>query len=38
MDRLDASEAEKQRVGNIYKGKVLRVIHGMQSAFIDIGW
>lgn len=24
-------------VGNIYKGKVLRVLPGMQSAFIDIG-
>jgi ribonuclease G len=38
MDRLDASEVEKPRVGNIYKGKVLRVLPGMQSAFIDIGW
>ena len=25
-------------VGNIYKGKVLRVLPGMQSAFVDIGW
>jgi ribonuclease G len=25
-------------VGNIYKGKVLRVLPGMQSAFIDIGF
>ena len=24
-------------VGNIYKGKVLRVLPGMQSAFVDIG-
>eukprot|EP01031_Cornospumella_fuschlensis_P018939 gene18939-23200_t len=24
-------------VGNIYKGKVVRVLPGMQSAFIDIG-
>ena len=23
--------------GNIYKGKVLRVLPGMQAAFIDIG-
>ncbi len=38
MDRLDASEVEKPRVGNIYKGRVLRVLPGMQSAFIDIGW
>ena len=38
MDRLDSNEAEKPRVGNIYKGRVLRVLPGMQSAFIDIGW
>ena len=25
-------------VGNIYKGRVLRVLPGMQSAFIDIGF
>jgi len=24
-------------VGNIYKGKVLRVLPGMEAAFIDIG-
>jgi ribonuclease G len=24
-------------VGNIYKGKVVRVMPGMQSAFVDIG-
>jgi ribonuclease G len=32
-------ERDKKRgiVGNIYKGKVLRVLPGMQSAFIDIG-
>ena len=24
-------------VGNVYKGKVLRVLPGMQSAFVDIG-
>ena len=38
MDRLDSNEVEKPRVGNIYKGRVLRVLPGMQSAFIDIGW
>ena len=38
MDRLDGSEQEKPRVGDIYKGKVLRVLPGMQSAFVDIGW
>lgn len=25
-------------VGNIYKGKVVRVLPGMQAAFVDIGW
>ena len=25
-------------VGNVYMGKVARVLPGMQSAFIDIGW
>ena len=28
---------ERGRVGNIYTGKVARVLPGMQSAFIDIG-
>jgi len=28
---------EKSLVGNIYKGKVMRVLPGMQSAFVDIG-
>ncbi len=27
----------KDNIGNIYKGKVLRILPGMQSAFIDIG-
>ena len=32
-------ERENQRgiVGNIYKGKVIRVLPGMQAAFVDIG-
>jgi ribonuclease G len=25
-------------VGNVYNGKVVRVLPGMQSAFVDIGW
>jgi len=29
--------AEKGTTGNIYKGKVVRVLPGMQAAFIDIG-
>lgn len=28
---------DKSLVGNIYKGKVVRVLPGMQSAFVDIG-
>jgi ribonuclease G len=30
-------EKEKGIVGNIYKGKVAKVLPGMESAFIDIG-
>ena len=29
--------ADRSRVGNIYRGRVHRVLPGMQSAFIDIG-
>lgn len=37
MDRIDPSVKNRPRVGNIYKGKVIRVLPGMQSAFVDIG-
>jgi ribonuclease G len=30
-------DQNKSNVGNIYKGKVVRVIPGMQAAFVDIG-
>jgi len=30
-------ESEKSMVGNIYKGRVQRVLPGMQAAFVDIG-
>src|SRR6056297_677275 len=30
-------ERERGIVGNIYKGKVVRVLPGMQAAFVDIG-
>ena len=33
IDRGDDSDV----AGNIYKGKVLRVLPGMQAAFVDIG-
>jgi len=29
--------SEKGMVGNIYRGRVVRVLPGMQAAFIDIG-
>ena len=29
---------ERGIVGNIYKGKVLRVLPGMQAAFVEIRW
>jgi len=39
MERGGMDESSKKPVvGNIYKGKVLRVLPGMQSAFVDIGW
>lgn len=37
IDR-DTYTPEKPSVGNIYLGKVLRVLPGMQSAFVDIGY
>ena len=30
-------QAKRGIVGNIYKGRVTRVLPGMQSAFVDIG-
>ena len=36
VERQHAKEAPAS-VGNIYLGKVLRVLPGMQSAFVDIG-
>ena len=37
IDR-DSTSKNKPSVGNIYKGRVLRVLPGMQSAFVDIGY
>lgn len=34
--RIEKNE-EKSLVGNIYRGKVVRILSGMQSAFVDIG-
>ncbi len=38
MERGSERKAGKPCVGNIYKGKVVRVLPGMQSAFVDIGY
>lgn len=38
MDRGSDEKEDFPNVGNVYKGKVLRVLPGMQSAFVDIGW
>jgi Rne/Rng family ribonuclease len=37
QELLIERESEKGIVGNIYKGKVTRVLPGMQAAFVDIG-
>ena len=41
QDKLNALYVEKSQspslVGNIYKGKVVRVVSGMDAAFVDIG-
>lgn len=38
MDRSPEEVDSRPVVGNIYKAKVLRVLPGMQSAFLDIGY
>lgn len=38
MERGEQISDDHPSVGNIYKGKVLRVLPGMQSAFVDIGY
>jgi Rne/Rng family ribonuclease len=37
QELLIERQSEKGIVGNIYKGKVTRVLPGMQAAFVDIG-
>src|SRR5436190_18669856 len=34
---IERGEQHQGIVGNIYKGRVMRVLPGMQSAFVDIG-
>ena len=38
VDRGQIHDENRPRVGNIYMGKVIRVLPGMQSAFVDIGF
>lgn len=38
VDIFIEREKERSIVGNIYRGKVVRVLPGMQSAFVDIGY
>ncbi len=37
LERKSEKTPDYPNVGNIYKGRVLRVLPGMQSAFVDIG-
>ena len=34
---IERGEQNQGIVGNIYKGRVMRVLPGMQSAFVDLG-
>jgi ribonuclease G len=34
---IERGETEQGIVGNIYKGRVMRILPGMQSAFVDVG-
>src|SRR5947208_15692757 len=34
---IERGEENSGVVGNVYKGRVMRVLPGMQSAFVDIG-
>ncbi|HEY0430898.1 MAG TPA: hypothetical protein VGC61_03745, partial [Pyrinomonadaceae bacterium] len=34
---IERGEGNQGIVGNIYKGRVMRVLPGMQSAFVDVG-
>lgn len=38
VTRDSVSDPDRPSVGNIYKGKIIRVLPGMQSCFVDIGW
>ena len=34
---IERGSEDQGIVGNLYKGRVMRVLPGMQSAFIDVG-
>jgi len=38
LERGSKTFVDRPQVGNIYKGRVSRVLPGMQSAFVDIGY
>ncbi len=38
MERVSDTRKNHPSVGNIYMGRVIRVLPGMQSAFVDIGY
>ena len=38
IDRSPEDEDHLPRAGNVYKGRVLRILPGMQAAFVDIGY
>ena len=38
VDRSLEDEGHLPRVGNVYKGRVVRILPGMQAAFVDIGY
>ena len=38
MERSTEGVGKVPQVGDIFKGRVVRVLPGMQSAFVDIGW
>lgn len=37
IEVLDDTERESRLAGNIYKGKVMNIVPGIQAAFVDIG-
>lgn len=38
VDYLHEEKNNKSRIGNIYKGRVMNILPGMEAAFVDIGF